>query len=51
LKKEEYSNFKEEEYIYNKKAGFGTTAIHAGQHPETVHGSVNVPIHLSTTFA
>jgi hypothetical protein len=34
LNREEYSNFKEEEYIYNKIKGFGTTAIHAGQHPE-----------------
>jgi len=30
---------------------FGYNAIHEGQPPESVHGSVNVPIHLSTTFA
>lgn len=26
-------------------------AIHAGQAPEPVNGSVNVPVHLSSTFA
>ncbi len=26
-------------------------AIHAGQGPESVHGSVNVPVHLSSTYA
>jgi cystathionine gamma-lyase len=31
--------------------GFSTNCIHAGQPPETVHGSVNVPIHLSSTYA
>jgi len=30
---------------------FATRAVHAGQDPETVHGSINVPIHLSSTFA
>ena len=32
-------------------AGFSTRCIHDGQEPETVHGSVNVPIHMSSTFA
>lgn len=30
--------------------GFGTNVIHAGQDCEPIHGSVNVPIHMSTTF-
>lgn len=30
---------------------FATKTIHAGQHPEPIHGSINVPIHLSSTFA
>lgn len=29
---------------------FSTKAIHAGQEAEPVHGSINVPIHLSSTF-
>jgi cystathionine gamma-synthase len=31
--------------------GFGTRAIHAGQEPEPVTGSVNVPIFQTSTFA
>ena len=31
--------------------GFATRAIHAGQEPEPIHGSVDVPIHMSSTFA
>lgn len=30
---------------------FGTRAIHAGQPPEAVYGSVNVPIHATSTYA
>lgn len=30
--------------------GFATKCVHAGQEPEKVHGSVNTPIHLSSTF-
>ncbi|KAM3132901.1 hypothetical protein pb186bvf_015049 [Paramecium bursaria] len=41
----------ESDYLYSKPKSFSTKAIHHGQHPETVHGSVNVPIHLSTTYA
>lgn len=36
--------------IYEEKA-FATRAIHVGQPPEFMYGSVNVPIHLSSTFA
>lgn len=32
-------------------SGFSTKCVHAGQDPEPVHGSVNVPIHLSSTYA
>jgi cystathionine gamma-synthase len=32
-------------------SGFGTRAIHAGQDPEPVTGSVNVPIFQTSTFA
>lgn len=31
--------------------GFGTTAIHAGQHPDAQTGAVTVPISLASTFA
>jgi cystathionine gamma-lyase len=30
--------------------GFSTKCVHAGQEPELVHGSVNTPIHMSSTF-
>lgn len=30
--------------------GFATLAIHQGQEAESVHGSINVPIHYSSTF-
>lgn len=30
--------------------GFATLAIHQGQEAEPIHGSVNVPIHYSSTF-
>jgi len=46
-----YLNYPISEYFPHKIKGFATKAIHAGQEPEKVHGSVNVPIHLSTTFA
>lgn len=31
--------------------GFSTKAIHAGQHIEPIHGCVNTPIYLSSTYA
>src|SRR4029078_9527620 len=34
-----------------RKPGFGTLAIHAGQEPEGLTGSVNVPIFQTSTFA
>lgn len=30
--------------------GLGTKCVHAGVSPEPIHGSVNPPVHLSTTF-
>jgi cystathionine gamma-lyase/homocysteine desulfhydrase len=30
--------------------GFATRCVHAGVTPEQIHGSVNPPVHLSTTF-
>lgn len=30
--------------------GQGTRCVHAGVEPEPIHGSVNPPVHLSTTF-
>jgi methionine-gamma-lyase len=33
-----------------KKQGFGTNAVHAGQHPDPVTGAVSVPIYASSTF-
>ena len=30
--------------------GFSTKCVHAGQEPEPIHGSVNTPIHMSSTF-
>ena len=34
----------------NRKAGFATRAIHAGQEPDPLTGAVNVPIYLSSTY-
>src|SRR3990167_8240225 len=31
--------------------GFSTRCVHDGQPPEPIHGSVNVPIHLTSTYA
>jgi len=39
---------------YNEKydkLGFSTRAIHYGQPPDPFYGSVNMPIHLTSTFA
>lgn len=40
----------EADYLYTKPQSFSTKAIHTGQHAEPIYGSVNVPIHLSTTY-
>jgi cystathionine gamma-lyase len=46
-----------DEFIKNSQTqvanhrGFSTKCVHAGQEPEPVHGSVNVPIHLTSTYA
>ncbi|MCA1811629.1 MAG: PLP-dependent aspartate aminotransferase family protein [Halobacteriales archaeon] len=34
----------------SKKDGFGTRCVHAGVHPDPIHGAVNPAIQLSTTF-
>lgn len=49
--KVKYQHFSEEDYFPFRHPGFATKSIHAGQEPESVHGSVNVPVHLSSTFA
>jgi cystathionine beta-lyase/cystathionine gamma-synthase len=39
---------------HNKKyedKGFSTKAIHYGQPPDAFYGSVNMPIHLTSTYA
>lgn len=50
-KKVKYEEFSESEYFPFRQHGFSTKAIHVGQKPDSVHGSVNVPIHLSSTYA
>lgn len=50
-KKIEYQVFPREEYLPFIHPKFATKAIHDGQEPEHVHGSINVPIHMSSTFA
>ena len=47
----QYQKFSKEEYLPYEHEGFSTIAIHEGQDPEPIHGSVNVPIHMSTTYA
>lgn len=46
-----YEKFALEEYLPVKHEGFSTLAIHAGQDPDPTHGSVNFPIHLTSTYA
>lgn len=39
---------------YNKKfdkTGFSTRAVHYGQPPDPFYGSVNMPIHMTSTYA
>ena len=39
---------------YNEKyidKGFSTKAIHVGQPPDAFYGSVNIPVHLTSTYA
>eukprot|EP00825_Cyclidium_porcatum_P014717 TRINITY_DN179_c0_g1_i1.p1 TRINITY_DN179_c0_g1~~TRINITY_DN179_c0_g1_i1.p1 ORF type:complete len:410 (+),score=74.70 TRINITY_DN179_c0_g1_i1:212-1441(+) len=45
-----YTQYKESDYLFKKYKGFSTKAIHAGQEPEKVHGSVITPIHMTSTF-
>lgn len=47
----QFEKFEEKDYLPIRHEGFSTLAIHVGQEPESVHGSVNVPIHLSSTYA
>ena len=35
----------------SKKTGFNTRSVHAGAHPDRLHGAVSVPIYQSSTFA
>lgn len=49
--KVEFKKFKEEEYFPVKHHGFATKTIHAGQEPDPIHGAVNVPVFLSSTYA
>lgn len=46
-----FETFPESEYLPFRHPGFATLAIHAGQEPEPIHGSVNVPIHMTSTYA
>lgn len=47
----QYQKFTHEDYLPVEHPGFATLAIHAGHEPEPIHGSVNVPIHMTTTYA
>ncbi len=49
--KVQYEKFKEEDYLLCRHEGFATLAIHKGCEPEPNHGSVNVPIHMTSTYA
>lgn len=46
-----YETFPESDYLPFRHPGFATLSIHAGQEPEPIHGSVNTPIHLTSTYA
>ncbi|MFL5812781.1 MAG: cystathionine gamma-synthase [Bdellovibrionia bacterium] len=39
------------QYTEEKKMGFGTKAIHAGQEPDSVTGAVMTPIYQTSTYA
>lgn len=45
------SLIKEAQKAQGHHPGFSTKCVHAGQPPEPVHGSVNIPIHLTSTYA
>jgi len=51
MERRTYEDVTEAEYLPRRHVGFATKAIHAGHEPDKEHGSVNMPIHLSTTFA
>ena len=46
-----FEHFTKEQYMPVEHKGIATISIHDGHHPEPIHGSVNVPIHMSTTYA
>ena len=50
-RKVEFERFSEEQYLPHKHEGFSTLAIHEGSEPEPIHGSVNTPVHLTSTYA
>ena len=47
MKKDHIDDYNEK---YNDK-GFSTKAIHVGQPPDAFYGSVNIPVHLTSTYA
>jgi cystathionine gamma-lyase len=49
-KNEIIEHFKQHDLKF-KDYGFSTKCLHIGQEPDLANGAVNVPIHLSTTFA
>uniref|UniRef100_A0A7S3N5J4 cystathionine gamma-lyase n=1 Tax=Euplotes harpa TaxID=151035 RepID=A0A7S3N5J4_9SPIT len=49
--KEEKNAHLSEHNAHYVDAGFSTKAIHVGQPPDSFYGSVNMPIHMSSTYA
>lgn len=47
----QFQKFTEEQYLPYKNEKFSTIAIHQCQELEPVHGSVNVPFHMTSTYA
>lgn len=47
----EFERFTEKDFMPHRHEGFATLAIHQGSKPEPIHGSVNVPIHMTSTYA
>lgn len=36
--------------MYAENPGFATKCIHSGQEADKLHGAVNVPIYMSSTY-
>lgn len=47
----QYEKFTHEDFLPIQHPGFATIAIHEGHEPQPIHGSVNVPIHMTSTYA